>query len=108
MFDKAIWIFNHDIILIGCFLGLMCGAVIRIVMTIIEKIIDRKEKKMIGINNYQYNQMLEEYKKDRKFADYVKRCMQTYGTNLSEELHKVITWEYYKSVADKDGCNKEK
>ena len=59
------------------------------------------------IKDLQYQQMLEEYKKDRKFADYVKKCMQTYGTNLSEELHKVITWEYYKSVTG-DGCNKEK
>ena len=41
--DKILWILNHDIILIGCGLGIMCGAVIRIVMTIIEEIIDRKE-----------------------------------------------------------------
>ena len=60
------------------------------------------------INNLQYNQMLEEYRKDGKFADYVKKCMGCYGTNLQEELHKTITWEYFKSVADKDGCNKEK
>lgn len=60
------------------------------------------------IDNLKYNQMLEEYRKDRKFSEYVKRCMSTYGTNLQEELHKTITWEYYKSVVDKDGCNKER
>lgn len=60
------------------------------------------------IDNLKYNQMLEEYRKDRKFSEYVKRCMNTYGTNLQEELHKTITWEYYKSVVDKDGCNRER
>ena len=59
------------------------------------------------INNSQYNQMLTEYKKGRKFSDYVLKCMMTYHTTLTEELHKQITWEYYKTVADKDGCNKE-
>ena len=63
---------------------------------------------MSGINNLQYNQMLEEYRKDRKFAEYVKKCMHTYGTNLREELHKTITWEYYKSVVDENGCNRER
>ena len=58
------------------------------------------------INNLQYNKMLEEYRKDGKFADYVKRCMDNYGTTLNEELHKVITWEYFKSVMI--GCNREK
>ena len=60
---------------------------------------------MSGINNMQYNKMYEEYQKDRKFADYVRRCMRTYGTNLREELHKQITWEYDKSVTE--GVNKE-
>lgn len=58
------------------------------------------------INNLQYNKMLEEYRRDGKFAEYVKKCMQTYGTTLQDELHKVITWEYYKSVVE--GCNREK
>ena len=58
----------------------------------------------MSINNLQYNQMLEEYRKDGKFAEYVKRCMRTYGTTLREELHKQITWEYYKSIVD--GVNK--
>ena len=63
---------------------------------------------MSGINNLQYNKMYEEYQKDGKFADYVKGCMRSYGTTLQEELRKVITWEYYKSVVEKDGCNREK
>lgn len=58
------------------------------------------------VDNLKYNSMLEEYRKDRKFASYVKHCMNNYGTNLEEELRKAITWEYYKSVVD--GCNKEK
>ena len=58
------------------------------------------------INNLQYNQMLEEYRKDGVFSEYIKRCMRTYGTNLREELHKAITWEYYKSVTT--GVNKPK
>ena len=59
----------------------------------------------MSINNLQYNQMLEEYRKDEKFSEYVKKCMRTYSTSLREELHKVITWEYYKSVTT--GVNKE-
>ena len=57
------------------------------------------------IDNLKYNKMLEEYRKGRKFADYVNRCMDNYGTTLSQELRKVITWEYYRSVVE--GCNKE-
>ena len=57
------------------------------------------------IDNLKYNKMLEEYRKGRKFADYVNKCMSNYETTLTEELRKVITWEYYKSVVD--GCNKE-
>lgn len=61
---------------------------------------------MSGINNHQYNQMFEEFNKDGKFADYVRRCIRTYGTSIREELHKQITWEYYKSVTT--GVNKPK
>jgi len=57
------------------------------------------------IDNLKYNKMLEEYRRGGKFCEYVKRCMSDYGTNLSEELHKVITWEYFKSVVE--GCNKD-
>ena len=57
------------------------------------------------IDNIKYNKMLEEYRKGRKFNEYVKHCMESCGTNLQEELRKAITWEYYKSVVD--GCNKE-
>lgn len=58
------------------------------------------------IDNLKYNKMLEEFRKEDKFHDYVTKCMATYGTTLQAELRKVITWEYYKSVAD--GCNKER
>ena len=58
----------------------------------------------MGIDNLKYNKMLEEYRKGGKFADYVTKCMNTYGTTLSEELRKLITWEYYKSVVE--GVNK--
>lgn len=57
------------------------------------------------IDNLKYNKMLEEYRKGRKFADYVNRCMSNYGTTLTEELRKTITWEYFKSVVE--GVNKE-
>ena len=58
----------------------------------------------MSVNNMQYNKMLEEYRKDGSFSEYVKRCMRCYGTTLSEELHKQITWEYYKSI--EQGVNK--
>ena len=60
----------------------------------------------MAINNLQYNKMLEEYRKDGKFADYVRKCMTCYGTTLQEELQKTITFEYFKSVTE--GVNKEK
>lgn len=59
------------------------------------------------INNLQYNQMLEEYRRDGKFTDYVRSCMTANDSTLQMELRKAITWEYYKSVTDKDGCNRE-
>lgn len=59
----------------------------------------------MAIDNLKYNKMLEEFRKGGKFCDYVARCMSNYGTTLSMELRKVITWEYYKSVTE--GCNKE-
>ena len=57
------------------------------------------------VDNLKYNKMLEEYRKNGKFYDYVNGCMKNYGTTLQNELRKAITWEYYKSVAG--GCNKE-
>lgn len=57
------------------------------------------------IDNLKYNKMLEEYRRGGKFNEYVNKCMQTYGTNLQEELRKTITWEYFKSVSDAKGCN---
>jgi len=56
------------------------------------------------INNLQYNKMLEEYRKDGSFTEYVQKCMKTYGTTLREELHKQITWEYYRAI--EQGVNK--
>ena len=58
------------------------------------------------IDYLKYNKMLEEFRKEGKFHDYVTKCMSTYGTTLQAELRKVITWEYYKSVVD--GCNKDR
>jgi len=48
--------------------------------------------------------MLEEYRKDGSFTEYVQKCMKTYGTTLREELHKQITWEYYRAI--EQGVNK--
>ena len=35
-----VWILNHDIILIGCTLGLMCGIMAKILMTLTGAIVD--------------------------------------------------------------------
>lgn len=59
------------------------------------------------VDNLKYNKMLEEFRKGGKFADFVSKAMESYGTTLQAELRKVITWEYYKSVTDKDGCNRK-
>ena len=58
----------------------------------------------MAIDNLKYNKMLEEYRKGGKFSDFVNKAMQSYGTTLQQELRKVITYEYYKSVTE--GCNK--
>lgn len=89
----------------GMCIGYLGGVVTTLICVLIGVYFNRKEKDMSGINNIQYNKMLEEYKKDGKFSDYVRSCMRNYGTTVREELHKQITWEYYKSVTE--GVNKE-
>ena len=89
----------------GMCIGYSGGVVTTLICVLIGVYFNRKEKDMSGINNIQYNKMLEEYKKDGKFSDYVRGCMRNYGTTVREELHKQITWEYYKSVTE--GVNKE-
>ena len=89
----------------GICIGYLGGVVTTLICVLIGVYFNRKEKDMSGINNIQYNKMLEEYKKDGKFSDYVRGCMRNYGTTVREELHKQITWEYYKSVTE--GVNKE-
>ena len=59
----------------------------------------------MSVNILMYNKMVEESRKGNKCADYVNKCMHTYGTTLREELYKTITWEYYKSVVI--GVNRE-
>lgn len=57
------------------------------------------------IDNLKYNKMFEEYRKGGKFSDFVNKAMRSYGTTLQQELRKVITYEYYKSVTT--GCNQK-
>ena len=52
------------------------------------------------------NEMIKEYLKGRKFAEYVDKACETYGDTVEDECKKAIVQEYYKSI--KDGVNKEK
>ena len=52
----------------------------------------------MSINNVQYNQMIEEYKKGGKFKDYIDKACQTYGDSVENECRKAIVKEYYISV----------
>ena len=51
------------------------------------------------------HQMLKEYQKDGKFAEFVNKSNYAYGTTVGEELEKATVYEYYKSVTE--GANKE-
>ena len=51
--------------------------------------------------------MLKEYEKGGKFKEYVDKACFAYCDTVLEELQKVTVWEYYKSVTDKNGCNRE-
>lgn len=52
------------------------------------------------------NEMIKEYLKGKKFADYVDKACDMYGTTVEEECQKATVQEYYKSVVDKNGCNR--
>lgn len=54
-----------------------------------------------------FTQMMKEYIKGGKFMEYVDKACQMYGDTVKDELNKAIVQEYYRSVVDKDGCNKE-
>lgn len=54
------------------------------------------------------NEMLKEYIRGGKFADYVDKACAMYGDTVEEECRKATVQEYYKSVVDKNGCNRER
>lgn len=41
-------------------------------------------------------EMFEEYNKGGEFRDFVNRCVETYQTDVVNELHKSITLEVFK------------
>lgn len=51
-----------------------------------------------------FQAMQIEYNKGGKFADFVNKACDLYEDSLDDELHKVIVYEYYKSL-QKGGCN---
>ena len=60
------------------------------------------------VTDEQARAMLKEYEKGGKFKEYVDKACYAYYDTVLEELHKVTVFEYYKSVTDKNGCNREK
>ena len=54
------------------------------------------------------NEMLKEYIKGGKFADYVDKACAMYGDTVEDECQKATVQEYYMSVVDKNGVNKER
>lgn len=52
------------------------------------------------------NEMLKEYIRGGKFADYVDKACEMYGDTVEEELQKATVREYYESVTK--GVNKER
>jgi len=55
-----------------------------------------------------FEQMMNEYKKGGKFKDYVDKGCEAYGDSVEDECRKETVYQYYKSVTDKNGCNREK
>ena len=53
-------------------------------------------------------EMIKEYIKGGKFADYVDKACEMYGDTVEDECQKATVQEYYKSVVDKNGCNRER
>ena len=60
------------------------------------------------ITTEQTQAMMKEYEKGGKFADYVNKGCEAYRTTPFQECCKTTVYEYYKSVVDKNGCNREK
>ena len=54
------------------------------------------------------NEMIKEYIKGGKFADYVDKACDMYGDTVEDECRKATVQEYYMSVVDKNGVNKER
>jgi len=54
------------------------------------------------------DEMLKEYDKGGKFADYADKACEMYGDTVEDECRKATVQDYYKSVVDKNGCNREK
>lgn len=61
-----------------------------------------------AITDEQTNEMIDEYVKGGKFAQFVNKSCQAYHTSVFQECQKVTVYEYYKSVTSNNGCNKEK
>lgn len=54
------------------------------------------------------NEMLKKYIQGGKFADYVDKACEMYGDTVEDELKKATVQEYYMSVVDKNGVNRER
>lgn len=62
-------------------------------------------KQVKPITDDQLNDMMREYLKQGKFADFVNKACDVSGLLPEQECRKVTVYEYYKSV--NGGCNKE-
>jgi len=59
-----------------------------------------------AVTEEQTKDMIDEYVKGGKFAEFVDKSCASYRTTVLQECQKVTVYEYYKSVTN--GVNKEK
>ena len=68
------------------------------------EIMEREKGNYGMVDEKIFLQMKAEYDKGGKFKDFVDKASQLYEDTPDDEMHKLIIYEYYKSI-QKGGCN---
>ena len=67
-------------------------------------VIEREKGNYKMVDEKIFLQMKAEYDKGGKFKDFVDKASELYEDTPDDEMHKLIIYEYYKSI-QKGGCN---
>ncbi len=69
-------------------------------------VIEREKGNYGMVDEKIFLQMKAEYDKGGKFKDFVDKASELYEDTPDDEMHKLIIYEYYKSI-QKGGCNEQ-